>query len=81
MNILSDKRNYEARVRIMQMRNEGVVDGATAERLFAALEDAPISPEALPPDSFFNHKVLLPSLAFCGGIVVALLAQGAVGYG
>lgn len=80
MTTLPDKRNYEARVRIMQMRNDGVVDTTTAERLYAALEDAPISPEPSSPDSFFSHTVLLPSLAFCSGIALALIAQGVVGY-
>jgi hypothetical protein len=80
MTTLPEKRNYEARVRIMRMRNDGVVDGATAERLFEALEDAPISPEASPLDSLFSQKVVAPSMAFCGGIVLTLIARGIVEY-
>jgi hypothetical protein len=46
MTTVRGKRNFEARVQIMRMRNEGVIDAVTAERLFTALDDAP-TPEAL----------------------------------
>jgi hypothetical protein len=63
----------------MQMRNEGIVDAATAERLFAALDDAVELPT--PSSESFLARQVWTSLAFCGGIVVALLAQELIGHG
>jgi hypothetical protein len=80
MDTVPKKHNFAARVRIMQMRNEGIVDAATAERLFAALGDAVELPASSSPESFLARQVWV-SLAFCGGIAVTLLAQGIFGQG
>jgi hypothetical protein len=79
MTTVQGKRNFAARVQIMRMRDEGIVDAATAERLLEALDDGPM-PEAPPARSLLARGVW-PGLALCAGIAVALLAQGTIGPG